>query len=475
LRLKNALRIALLMVAMALLAWLPFALFDRLDAAATRIGEAQLRARNAQPILRVGVMEHPTVYYLDPGGERAGLEYDLVNAFAITQRSDVAWRLYPTPSEARKALARGELDIVAIGDSAPAENGAQIVTRTQYHESAWVLLYAPRQTAPKSFGELSKQRVVVSSRIFSHPRFATVVQKHPNTEFVVDPRNDDESLMAAIGDDEFPYAIVEEDSFNASRHFHYDTQRAFVVQAALPRAWLFAPNAEMLRNEADLFLQRLVREGQITRVLDRYFGFPQSRKQEEFEVFNERVVSILPRYRKWFQEAQDRYGIEWRLLAAIAYQESHWNADATSDTGVRGIMQFTEDTAKRFGVNRLDPQSSIMGGARYIDDLKRNSIAPRIAEPDKTWLALAAYNIGIGHLENARVLTQRSKKNPDSWSDVRRHLPLLAKEDIAAQFKLGRCRCVMPVEFVEAVRAYYDVLLRLEPAHQSRLRAHDKN
>ncbi len=470
---KNALRVVLLIVATALAAWLPFALFDKLDHAATQIEETRARARGTQSILRVGVMEHPTVYYLDPAGARAGLEHDLVSAFAITQRSDIAWRLYATPSEARKALARGELDIVATGDSEPAEPGAEVTTASKYHESAWVLLYAPTKNAPQSLANVLPKRVAVSSRIYAHPRFAALAQKHPNIEFVVDLRNDDESLLAAVGDDEVPYAIVEEDTFNASRHFHYDTQRAFVVQAPLPRVWRFAANASPLRDEADRFLQRIARQGQLPRVLDRYFGFPAARKQQEFEIFTERVGTVLPRYRKWFQEAQERYGIEWRLLAAIAYQESHWNADATSDTGVRGIMQFTEDTAKRFGVNRLDPQSSIMGGARYIDDLKRNALAPRIAEPDKTWLALAAYNIGIGHLENARVLTQRSKKNPDAWPDVRRHLPLLAKEDVAAQFKLGRCRCSMPVEFVEAVRAYYDVLLRLEPAHQSRFRAHE--
>ncbi len=415
-------------------------------------------------------MVHPTVYYVDPNGERAGLEHDLVNAFAVTQRSSVEWKTFQHPSAAREALARGELDIVAMGISNNASNASELATKITYHESAWIMLHTPQKFQPKSLNDLLPKRVVVSSRIFSHPRFAPIIAKHPKVEFVNDEKNDDEALMAAVGNDEVPYAIVEEDAFNASRHFHYDTQRAFVVQPSLSRGWLFAANASALRDEADRFLQRIVREGQITRVLDRYFGFPQSRKQQEFEIFTERVSTVLPRYRKWFQEAQERHGIEWRLLAAVAYQESHWNADATSETGVRGIMQFTEDTAKRFGVDRLDPYSSIIGGARYVSELKRDALATRIAEPDKTWLALAAYNIGLGHVENARILTQRSKKNPDTWPDVRRHLLLLAKPEVAAQFKLGSCRCVMPVEFVEAVRAYYDVLLRLEPPHQPKLR-----
>jgi membrane-bound lytic murein transglycosylase F len=480
--LKNFLKALLLLALIGLIAWVPFALYEAMRVKAAEIDASRMRARDALPVLRVGVMQHPTVYFIDANDQPAGLEHDLVSAFAITQRSEVEWIAFRTPADARAALARGELDIVAIGTSAAASNGnaphspiAEAATQTKFHQSAWVLLHTPNKLQPDSFAQLSPMRVVVSSRIFTHPRFEAIVKQNPNIEFVVDARNDDETLMAAVGDDEVPYAIVEEDTFSAARHFHYDTQRAFVVHPPLQRSWLFRKDAESLRDEADRFLSRIVREGQITRVLDRYFGFPASRRQEDFEIFSERVTSLLPRYRQWFQEAQDRYGIEWRLLAAIAYQESHWNADATSETGVRGIMQFTEDTAKRFGVDRLDPHSSILGGARYIDDLKKNSIPPRVNEPDKTWLALAAYNIGIGHVENARILTQQSRKNPDSWSDVRRHLPLLAKPDVASRFKLGPCRCVMPVEFVEAVRAYYDVLLRLEPPHQGKLKVQEKS
>jgi membrane-bound lytic murein transglycosylase F len=469
-RLQNALRVVLIIVATALFAWLPFHVYERMDTGAATFVRERVQDRNAQPTLRVGVMIHPTVYYIDPNGERAGLEFDLANAFAITRRSSVEWKIFPNPDDARKALLRGELDFVATGTHALGLAASEVATKTRYHESAWVLLHTPQKVQPRSLQEISPKRVVVSSRIFSHPSFAEIKQRTPSVEFVVDLRNDDEALIAGVGADETPYAIVEEDTFNASRHFHYDTQLAFVVQTPVQRAWLFRAGANALRDDADLFLQRVVREGLIARVRDRYFGFPQSRRATDFEVFSERIVTVLPRYREWFQQAQERYGIEWRLLAALSYQESHWNADAVSETGARGMMQFTQDTAERYGVDRNDAFSSIMGGARYLADLKRNSLPPRIAEPDKTWLALAAYNIGLAHVENARILTQRAQKNPDLWIDVRRHLLALARPEVSVQFKTGPCRCGMPVDFVESIRAYYDILLRTEPAHQSRLR-----
>ena len=134
-------------------------------------------------------------------------------------------------------------------------------------------------------------------------------------------------------------------------------------------------------------------------------------------------------------------------------------------------MQLTEDTARHLGVaDRLDPRAAAIGAARYLADLKRKMPA-RIAEPDRTWLALAAFNIGIGHLEDARILAQRQKLNPDLWSDVRKVLPLLAEPDYYMTLKNGYARGGMPVAFVGRVRGYYDILLRTEAAGQPELRA----
>ena len=423
------------------------------------------------PPLRVALMVHPTIYYTDPNGELAGLEYDLISAFAQTQNTKLDIKTFATPDAARLALFRGEVDVVAMGNTADGLSATELPTKARYQESGWVLLNSPQKFTPRSFTEVSPKRVVVSSRIYTHPRMTELRRRNATIAFVEDDKNDDESLMAAVGDDEVQYAIIEEDTYNASRHFHYDAQRAFIVQPPMSRVWLFAHDGVAGRDSANAFLARITRDGQIVRVLDRYFGFPQKVRPADIEEFSERVNTVLPRYRAWFQLAQENSGIEWRLLAAVSYQESHWNADATSETGVRGIMQFTEDTAKRYNVDRIDPRSSILGAGRYLNELKRDGLAARIQEPDKTWLALAAYNIGLGHVENARILTQRAKKNPDMWPDVRRHLPLLTKPDVAAQFKQGPCRCGMPVEYVESVRAYYDVLLRLEAPHQPKLRA----
>ena len=154
-------------------------------------------------------------------------------------------------------------------------------------------------------------------------------------------------------------------------------------------------------------------------------------------------------------------GIEWQLLAAMAYRESHWNPLATSYTKVRGMMMLTEDTADRMNVtNRLDARESIMAGARYLQLLKEQ-LPVRIVEPERTWLALAAYNQGMGHLEDARILSQRYGLSPDTWVDVQKAMVKLRNPAIAKTLKHGYARGGEAVIFVETVRLYYDMLKRI--------------
>ena len=207
-----------------------------------------------------------------------------------------------------------------------------------------------------------------------------------------------------------------------------------------------------LRQELDRFLARLRRDGTLARLTDRYCRTRARSSASTPSVLQERMRTVLPQYRHLFHDAQEKSGIEWRLLAAIAYQESQWDPAATSATGVRGIMQITEDTARHLGVSDLlDPAQNVVAAARYLRDLKAK-LPARIHEPDRTWLALAAFNIGLGHLEDARILAQKQKLDPDLWSDVKKVLPLLALPEYYEQAKLGYARGGMPVAFVDRVR-----------------------
>jgi len=213
-----------------------------------------------------------------------------------------------------------------------------------------------------------------------------------------------------------------------------------------------------LLNRVGAFFVGVRGDGTVARLLDRYYG-----DREEIDYlfsrnFLEHVQTRLPQYVHWFQEAASKHELDWRLLAAMGYQESKWDPSAVSYTGVRGLMQLTEDTAAMIRAgNRLDPRSSIFGGARYLAKLM-SMVPARIPEPDRTWFAVAAYNVGFGHVEDARVLTQQSGRNPDRWEDVREFLPLLAQERWYTRTRRGYARGWEPVAYVNNVQAYLNIL-----------------
>jgi membrane-bound lytic murein transglycosylase F len=174
--------------------------------------------------------------------------------------------------------------------------------------------------------------------------------------------------------------------------------------------------------------------------------------------FHSHIQTRLPHLRPAFEAAAQDTGIDWRVLAALGYQESRWRPAAVSPKGAQGVMMLMPITAKKMGVkNVFAPDENIMGGARYLAYM-RQRIPARIHDPDRTWLAMAAYNIGIGHLEDARIVTQMRKKNPDRWADVRANLPHLQDPHWHKRVKHGYARGEETAQFVERVSQFSSLL-----------------
>ncbi len=432
-------------------------------------------------VLAVLVHPGPTTWYTGPDGDPAGFDHDLLKRFAAEARLPLA----PTiiTDSARDILSRvsaGDARIAAGGlyrpqpDSrrAGAEPGevSPVLWTRGYHTVEPVVIFAADGFKPRSFRDLAGAKVAYLEGTGIEEAVNAVRAAHPEILWEPSSAPSADTLIAQVDTGQVDYAIVASNQAAVARNIYLNFDVAFPAGPKLELAWALSPGQQRLREQIDAFFVRSQKDGTIARYADRYFNHPREVQRIDAGVFHERVRAVLPDYRRLFHDAQETTGIEWRLLAAIAYQESQWDPLATSETGVRGMMQLTEDTAKHLGVaDRLDPRQSVLAAARYLRDLK-SKLPERIPEPDRTWLGLAAFNIGLGHLEDGRVLTQRLKLNPDLWSDVKKALPLLAEPEYYAQAKLGYARGGMPVAFVDRVRAYYDILLRHEPPHQPRLR-----
>jgi membrane-bound lytic murein transglycosylase F len=280
----------------------------------------------------------------------------------------------------------------------------------------------------------------------------------PNLSWVENPTTETEELLYRLSRREFDYTVADSNEFAIGRAFHPDIRIAFDLSGGKALAWAVDGRDPSLLRRVTAFYASLKADGRLASILNTYYGDVDRFDYIQARVFIDDIERRLPQYRHWFKEAAAQIGVDWRLLAAIGYQESHWDPLATSPTGVRGLMMLTEETARALGVaDRLDPHDSIFGGAQYFLRV-RNQVPARIAEPDRTWMTLAAYNVGLGHLEDARILTQMHGKNPDSWDDVRDHLPLLTQTKWYTQVKRGYARGWEPVRFVENIRSYMDIL-----------------
>ena len=430
--------------------------------------------------LVVAVRPGPTSWYPGPDGQPSGFDRDLLARFAEERKLELAVVEVGSAAALLAKVAAGEVHIgvgglyrppASVPRDASADDGPRVLWTTGFYAVEPVLIYTTDGYRPKDWKDLAGAGVGFVEGTGIESSLARVRREHPEVEWKPMAVPSAEALIAQVSDGTLDYAIVPSIDAAASRNIFLDYDVGFTAGAKRDLAWAVAPPHLKLRDELDAFLAKAQRDGFLKRLADRYFSNTRQVERIDAGVFLERIKTLLPEYRNLFQRAQVATGVEWRLLAAIAYQESQWDPFATSETGVRGLMQITEETAKHLGVaDRLNPAAAVVGAAKYVQDL-RSKMPARIAEPDRTWLALAAFNIGIAHLEDARILAQKQKLNPDLWSDVKKTLPLLALPEYYEEAKYGYARGGMPVAFVDRVRAYYDILVRQEPLYEPKLRA----
>jgi membrane-bound lytic murein transglycosylase F len=430
--------------------------------------------------LVVAVRLGPTSWYPGPDGQPTGFDHDLLARFAEEHKLDLEIVEVGSAAALLAKVAAGEVHIGAGGLYRPpagvprdvqADDGSRLLWTAGFFAVEPVLIYTTDGFRPKDWKDLAGAAVGYVEGTGIETSLVRIRNEHPEVQWKPLALPSADALIAQVSDGHVDYAIVPSIDAAASRNVFLDYDVGFVVGGKRDLAWAVAPLQLKLRDELDAFFAQARHDGLLKRLADRYFSNTRQVERIDAGVFQERIRNLLPEFRNTFQRAQVATGVEWRLLAAIAYQESQWDPFATSETGVRGLMQITEDTARHLRIaDRLNPTDAVVGAAQYVQDLK-SKMPSRIAEPDRTWLALAAYNIGLAHLEDARILAQKQKLNPDVWSDVKQVLPLLALPEYHEGTKYGYARGGMPVAFVDRVRAYYDILLRQEPAYQPRLRA----
>ena len=414
----------------------------------------QLRARGT---LRVVTLNLPTCYYLGAQSTE-GLEYELASAYAARLRVKLSMYTVADERAMRAELAAGRADIAAASLTNTVEWSRVGDAAAPYAHIPQLVVYPRSGVRPRDTLQLEAARIAVRAgsaqeRILQRLKgtVAPALQWEETAPSSADPVED-------VDSGEAQYAITDAREFSFAHHLYPNVLEGFALPEERPVQWIVRRAAPDLLASIDAFFRDLAASGRLAQMLQDSSGDTRRFAYEESREFQTNVADRLPRYRSWFEAAASQWSLDWRLLAAVGYQESKWDAHAQSSEGALGVMMLTADTAQAMGIrDRGNPEQSIFAGAHYLAQV-RDMIPERIAEPDRTWLTVAAYNVGFGHLEDARIITQALGKNPDSWAEVRERLPLLAQERWYTRARRGYARGWEPVQFVDRIQRFLTLL-----------------
>jgi len=401
----------------------------------------------------------PTTWYIGRDGKPAGPEYELVQAFADHLGVKAKFKRRSSLTAILDSLERGEGDLAAAGLTATEKRRERFRFGPAYQEVTQQVVCRRNHVRPDSVSDLVglDLRVAADSSYVQRLR-ALKADGHPELTWQTTADRDTEALLRQVWEREIDCTVADSTIVDINRRYFPELTAPFNLSSAQHLAWaLPGPSAELEEAIAD-WLERFRANGRLANLKEKYYGFFRVFDYVDTRTYIRRIDQRFPQFRGYFRRAAKKHDIPFPLLAAQGYQESHWRPNARSPTGVRGIMMLTRSTARSLGVeNRLDPRQSIFGGAKYLARMKER-FSDEVTEPDRTWLALAAYNVGRAHLHDAQKLARRQGVSPHHWRSLKEVLPLLAKKAYYQDLKYGYARGTEPVRYVRRIREYRHVL-----------------
>jgi len=414
--------------------------------------------------LRVATRLDAISYRSDAAGSTSGFEHDLLIKLGERLGLPVRFIVFPDAPRALDAVIQGQAHLAAA--SLGRNERLPLAWSAPLRDVDYVLVARTDTPAIAGEGDLagrtvSARRGSLAAETLSHMR-----KRVPRLNVHFPTNAGDQQLLEQVAQGNLDLVATDRVHFALAAQTSPALSIAYDLPVQSAIAWAMLPDQDNgLSSEVATFLVEAKANDLLARLADRYFGHIRRLNDTDVASFLARVQVRLPRYRNHFQEAQADTGVDWRFLAALAYQESHWDPLATSWSGVRGMMMLTSETADRLGVSdRLEARESILGGARYFSML-RDQLPADIPEPDRSWMAAAAYNLGMGHMNGARSIALRLGKDNTSWWDMKTVLPLMSKPEYASRLKAGAARGGEAVIMAENIRNYHDILLRLEPPY----------
>ena len=418
--------------------------------------------------LIVGTINNPIYYFIGNEGE-SGLEYELAKNFADYLGVRLQIKTLENNDQLFNELENNNIDIAAANLLFQTQRAEKFQLGPSYTSASWQLVYKKGENRPKDLAQV-QQEIIISAGEDLEKLLSLAQKKLPALKWQNNKQLTQEELLIQVAEGKIPYTIANSIDVAAAQQIRPNLAIAFDLTDEMTVHW-YLSNKSYNELQAGLldFMNNAIETGLIDRIEEKYFRHITAFDYVDTQAYLEAVEKILPQYQPLFEKYKGN--LDWRLLAAVAYQESHWDPYATSPTGVRGMMMLTKDTAARMNINnRTDAEQSIKAGSEYLHWLL-DQMPDSIPEEDRIWYSLAAYNMGLGHVLDARRLTKKLGGNPDNWLDVKNNLLLLSEKRHYSNLKYGYARGYEAYQYVENIRRYMNSIVNYHRVQENQATA----
>jgi membrane-bound lytic murein transglycosylase F len=388
-----------------------------------------------------------------------GFEYDLAKAFStyLGVRLKV---VTSSPDELYAKLRSGMGDFIAANLSSSMSRGSLVAFSDPYLVVKHQVIIHKDNSQIRTLADL-RGRTIYVRRGSAYEETLKELKRDKKWNISIQRYEDmpTEELIKMVNDKQIGITISDSHIAMLNRRYCPDVRIAFSIGRPQFLSWAVRKSDQALLEKIDEFLRKIKQDGTFRAIYRKYYGNVEDFDYVDLKKYHESLEERLPKYRAFFEKAAQKYDFDWRLIAAMVYQESHFDPEAISFTGVEGIMQLTQDTAADMGVmDRKSVEKSIMAGARYLRQLYNQF--DEVGNPDRLYLALASYNVGRGHVTDAQKIASEKGLDSNSWAILEQVLPLLSYREYYKKTTYGYCRGTEPVNYVNRIRTYYDILVR---------------